>query len=293
MVYTLYMKSERSAGQKAALIGLLFLGIVTLGLGFFKVRSQIVGPFEAQISRAQEGRLDQFFEQQQQQEDEDVEVQKKSDTDGDLLSDYDELTIHKTSPYVKDTDSDGYDDKTEIDNAHDPNCAAGKACVPSASTTAEGQTDAGVTGTSSTVSVLEQDLKKLESLTPAQVRELLQQKGFTDADLEGVDDESLMALYRESLQKALEFEKQKAASQSSAPQLGALPGGASAQKTQEQLQQELVNLTKPQIIQMLTDTGQLSQDQLVQLQQLDESQLKQLFYTALEQAQQNYDAKRQ
>ncbi|MEK7123202.1 MAG: hypothetical protein AAB855_05110, partial [Patescibacteria group bacterium] len=118
------MKSERNAGQKAALVGLLFLGIVTLGLGFFKVRSQIVGPFEAQISRAQDSQLEQFFEQQQPQED--SEALKTRDTDVDGLSDYDELTVYKTSPYVKDTDSDGYDDKIEIDNKHDPNCAPDK-----------------------------------------------------------------------------------------------------------------------------------------------------------------------
>lgn len=288
------MKShEKSTGQKAALVGLLFLGVFALGLGFFKVRSQIAGPFVHQISRAQDAQLEQFFEQQQQQEE--SETLKNRDTDGDGLSDYDELNIHKTSPYLKDTDSDTYDDATEIKSGHDPNCAIGKVCAPVIPTTPETEsgTDSLRETEPDTVSALEQDLKKLESLTPAQVRELLKQKGFTDTDLADVDDEALQALYRESLEKALELEKQKETSQNSTSQLGGVPGATSAQKTQEQLQQELANLTKPQIIKMLTDTGELPQEYLAQLEQLDEQQLKQLFYQALQQAQANYDAKRQ
>lgn len=292
------MKSNgKNTGQKAALVGLLFLGVLALGLGFFKVRSQIARPFAQQISRAQDVQLEQFFEQQQQQED--IEAQKNRDTDGDGLSDYDELNIHKSSPYLKDTDSDTYDDATEIKNGHDPNCAVDTVCAPVVPTSPTViPAEAGIQ--SSSVSALEHDLKKLESLTPAQVRELLKQNGFTDQDLADIDDEALIALYRESLQKALEMERQKKGSGSVSrsesvldPVSGALPGTVATQKTQEQLQQELANLTKPQIVQMLAETGQLTSDQLTQLKQLDETQVKQLFSQALQNAQAQYEAKRQ
>jgi hypothetical protein len=58
----------------------------------------------------------------------DAEALKKKDTDGDGLSDYDELNIYHTSPYLTDTDSDGFTDKQEIDAGHDPLCPAGRQC---------------------------------------------------------------------------------------------------------------------------------------------------------------------
>jgi hypothetical protein len=43
-----------------------------------------------------------------------------TDTDGDALMDYEELTIYHTHPAKKDTDNDGIDDPTEIANNTDP-----------------------------------------------------------------------------------------------------------------------------------------------------------------------------
>ncbi len=42
------------------------------------------------------------------------------DSDGDGLSDYDELFTYYTNPYGADTDSDGFSDKYEVDNSLDP-----------------------------------------------------------------------------------------------------------------------------------------------------------------------------
>jgi hypothetical protein len=53
---------------------------------------------------------------------------KTQDTDGDGLSDWDELNTYKTSPYLADSDGDGYSDKNEIDSGNDPNCPQGQTC---------------------------------------------------------------------------------------------------------------------------------------------------------------------
>lgn len=51
------------------------------------------------------------------------------DTDGDGLTDADELNLYKTSPYITDSDSDGLADKQEVDNKTDPNCPVGQTCT--------------------------------------------------------------------------------------------------------------------------------------------------------------------
>jgi hypothetical protein len=45
---------------------------------------------------------------------------RKVDTDGDGLTDYAEVMVHGTDPYLADTDGDGMPDKWEIDNGLDP-----------------------------------------------------------------------------------------------------------------------------------------------------------------------------
>ena len=42
------------------------------------------------------------------------------DRDNDMLSDYEEMYIYRTNPYLRDTDGDGFDDRTEIINGWNP-----------------------------------------------------------------------------------------------------------------------------------------------------------------------------
>jgi hypothetical protein len=63
-----------------------------------------------------------------EQEAAEVERLKTTDSDLDGLMDYDELYVYKTSPYLSDSDSDGFDDKTEIFSDHNPNCPEGRDC---------------------------------------------------------------------------------------------------------------------------------------------------------------------
>jgi hypothetical protein len=57
-----------------------------------------------------------------------LENNSAKDTDGDGLSDSDELDIYETSPYLEDSDSDGVSDYEEIENGSNPNCAFGADC---------------------------------------------------------------------------------------------------------------------------------------------------------------------
>ena len=57
-----------------------------------------------------------------------MDATKSKDTDKDGLSDWDELYIYKTSPYIEDSDSDGYTDGQEVKSGKDPNCPTGQYC---------------------------------------------------------------------------------------------------------------------------------------------------------------------
>jgi hypothetical protein len=45
-----------------------------------------------------------------------------------MMNDWEELNFYETSPYLPDTDSDGTNDKTEIDSGTDPSCPKGQVC---------------------------------------------------------------------------------------------------------------------------------------------------------------------
>ena len=61
---------------------------------------------------------------------------KNTDTDGDGISDYDEVNIFKTSAFLKDSDGDGISDYDEIKAGTDPNCPTGKDCSTTTATNA-------------------------------------------------------------------------------------------------------------------------------------------------------------
>jgi len=63
---------------------------------------------------------------------------KSRDTDHDGLSDWDELYVYHTSPYLADTDGDGISDAEEIKNGTDPNCPQGQNCFVNSDQTAQG-----------------------------------------------------------------------------------------------------------------------------------------------------------
>lgn len=153
-----------------------------------------------------------------------VEELKTTDTDGDGLSDFDELYIYNTSPYLTDSDSDGYSDKQEIDQGYDPNCPKGQDCrggstdqsvnkstdqattqgAVNQGTTGQGSIDQSVNKSTDQSGVLPADAQaQLEKLTPDQVRQMLKDSGNLTAEqaaqIDQIDDETLMQIFRETL----------------------------------------------------------------------------------------------
>ncbi len=169
----------------------LLMGIVGIALGVMQWR----GSFSEAFATTGEK-----FKTPDQIEAERVEGLKAKDTDLDGLNDYDESFVYQTSPYLPDSDSDGADDMTELAAGEDPNCPKGKACAAYADTF--GEATASATASSSLEAQEQEILEQLLNPSPDEIRLMLLQSGVSAEDLEGIDDTTLLELYRQSLAEA-------------------------------------------------------------------------------------------
>lgn len=108
-----------TTNQKIAVIFLLFFAVLVVFLWFiqFKKNFYTEEPVNNNISN---------ISSQNQETD---TTPDDKDTDGDGLSDSDELNFYKTSPYLEDSDSDGFSDLEEVTSNNDPNCPVGRICA--------------------------------------------------------------------------------------------------------------------------------------------------------------------
>jgi len=172
----------------------LFLGIGTLIFGFLNLYNNIYSPLNKTGSNNNEQSQIDAWEK--------IVNLQNTDTDEDGLSDYDEEYLYSTSPYLKDTDSDGFTDKQEVDSNNDPLCPTGMDClggdIPDETTATEIllPDEEPSSGTELTTEMIQE----LQNLTPAQIRELLLSSGqATEEDLAQISDENLMQTFYELL----------------------------------------------------------------------------------------------
>ena len=182
---------------------LIFFGIATLFLGILKINRSINENIFPKIEQQPITKTN----NQQKTPEELMTI----DTDGDGLSDYQEMYVYGTSIYLADTDSDGYSDKDEVDNGYDPNCPKGSDCrgttinavststTPTVINSDNKQNPQGVTENNLNGLTSEQK-DELKKLTPQQLRELLLSSGqIKQEDLDKISDEDLTATFEEML----------------------------------------------------------------------------------------------
>jgi len=187
--------------QKIAAASLAVFAILIIVLWAAQLRNNIYGPFNSSPS----GNLAATEATDQTQ------ALKNKDTDGDGLSDYDELNVYLTSPYLADTDSDGLSDSAEIKNNTDPNCPQGRTCTSGlieetggANNTASGTLNSllnqfGATNpTNPSASLNSEQLNALKNIDAASLRQLLLQAGMDKTTLDKISDADLMTSYSET-----------------------------------------------------------------------------------------------
>lgn len=164
-----------------------------------------------------------------------LEKLRQRDTDEDTISDYDELFALHTSPYLKDSDSDGASDSAELDANQDPNCPKGKSCTgfnfTTSATDEQGQLTpqflrqalltSGVPQTTidqlndnDLLNVYQQaisdpnnnepttaqpTIERLNNLTAAEIRQMMIDSGMAEEDLKDMDDKTLKEIFQEAL----------------------------------------------------------------------------------------------
>lgn len=188
-------KNNLNRNQKLALVGLTIFGFFLVGIWLLELNSEIVGPIGFKLSADNTASTTQLTT---------VDQLKSQDTDGDGLSDWDELNIYNTSPYLADSDSDGIPDGVEVANGTDPNCPQGRNCnsillVATSSVPVIGQSNGGAANSGQTLASSSQtDLLNLltGATDAATLRKILIQSGMDKASLDQISDTDLMKNYQ-------------------------------------------------------------------------------------------------
>ncbi len=198
--------------QKIAVAVLAFFAVFVLIVWSMQIRDNIFSPFDRSKNIASQSSSDTCIGPECATEEELASDLMNQDTDSDGLTDWEELTIHKTSPYLEDTDSDGVNDKDEIDAGENPLCKKGDIC----DTGIKASTDeTGYTQTAPIIPGLDENKVPLsESEEEALLREILQgqgdattlralliQAGMDERILNQLSDEELLNSYQQVLEQ--------------------------------------------------------------------------------------------
>lgn len=125
--------------QKISVCLLGVCGVLVVGLSFYKLQMHVVEPFltnnkEMLASKVLIGQTPADLEA----------LQKRTDTDGDGLSDWDEVNVYKMNPYLRDSCGDGVLDNIRVATGKNINCDTKQAGVEAKPVTSG---DAAATGT--------------------------------------------------------------------------------------------------------------------------------------------------
>lgn len=186
-----YGDESQTREHRAGAWILLIIGVSAIGLGLFQFRQSVFKPFAVTSNFRTEAQLEQ----------ERLDELKTKDTDGDGITDFDELHVFNTSPYLTDSDSDGFTDKEELESGNDPNCPEDKECGPLNNDFFAVEQPFSVEPIVEADEANQELIDTLLNPSPAQIRQLLIESGIAQDEVDALDDETLIELYRESLEE--------------------------------------------------------------------------------------------
>ncbi len=211
----------REREQKISVVVLSLFSVVAVVFSIMHIRAQIVGPFMVPTSLLV--RSNAVFDAIQA-EDRELTESRIKDTDHDGLTDYAELNIYRTSPYLADTDSDAVPDSVEIAQETNPLCPEGKECVRSDSSVVQGSASSSLAnlldgpsikpvsgevvsveaaGTAGIQSFLDKPSPP-DQMTPSQIRTYLVSHGLVNnQQISGLTDEMIVQVYAAAYQEAI------------------------------------------------------------------------------------------
>ena len=177
------------------LVAIFGVGVIFMGIWMFRAR--IVSPLAFQIPPEVQEALDAVAN------DEDTEALRTKDTDKDGLTDYDEIYLYGTSPYLDDTDSDGQTEGQEVAASTDPNCPTGEDCLGIQLVTTE-------TEIADVIPELVNTELTIRDKTVGEFRQILLDQGYPAEELATISDDvllfTLQVLYEEYGQEKIETE---------------------------------------------------------------------------------------
>lgn len=174
--------------EKINSIIIVVIGLGALLFGLFGMLINISNPF-ASILKIGQAQLKEKEEQERMQ----LLAMQTTDTDGDSIVDYLEVNKYGTSPYLQDSDADGFSDADEITKGTNPNCPEGQQCVDS-NFVSSGSNSSGDVPTLVTEIPLEQGTV---AITPDFLRQVLIESGFDQKMLAEVPDSEIIAVFQE------------------------------------------------------------------------------------------------
>jgi hypothetical protein len=113
-------------GQHVALGVLIPCALVMVVVMILSLHNRLTMPFRASNTVLEQS--DRLLAEQRLARQREAELQAGKDTDGDGITDLDEINVTKTSPYLADSDSDGVPDGEELRLGTDPLCPEGQDC---------------------------------------------------------------------------------------------------------------------------------------------------------------------
>lgn len=157
------------------LVSFVVLVLILGGINLRNELTQSVLPTEAEVTNSAAS-----------DEEHQLATLRGQDTDSDGLTDYDELYLHDTSPYIQDSDSDGTSDTAELNAGSNPNCPSGDTCGVGATNPI---TDDGTDDTATAIG----------SVSTEELRQALINAGAPEHLVNSVSDEELIQLYQDTI----------------------------------------------------------------------------------------------